>query len=124
MAIKAKQIIDTAVDVGKSAVSVAERRIRGRKSDTPSGGPSTVGAAEPGNAGGPKSATASKRAQKATASTRAKKAKPKAKAKTKPAKAKARTKPAKAKATPSKRSTARRAAASSGKEVSDAAKNT
>jgi hypothetical protein len=118
MAIKAKQIIDTAVDVGKSAVGAAERRIRGNKSDTPSGAPSTVGAAEPGNAGGPKSATASKRAQKATASTRAKKAKPKAKAK-------AKTKPAKkAKATPSKRSTARRAAASSGKEVADAAKNT
>ena len=110
-----KQIIDTAVDVGKSAVGAAERRIRGNKSDTPSGAPSTVGAAEPGNAGGPKSATASKRAQKATASTRAKKAKPKSRAKAKPAK--------KAKATPSKRSTARRAAASSGKEVSEAAKD-
>ena len=116
MASKAKQIIDTAVDVGKTAVGAAERRIRGRKSSTPSGAPSTVGASEPGDAGGPKSATASKRAQSATASTRAKKAKPKAKAK-------AKAKPAKkAKATPSKRSTARRAAASSGNEVSDAAK--
>lgn len=104
MAIKAKQIIDTAVDVGKTAVEAAERRIRGRKSDKPSGGPSTVGAAAPGAAGSPKSATAS---------TRAKKAKPKAKAK-----------PAKKAATPAKRSTARRAAASSGKEVSDAAKKT
>lgn len=119
MAIKAKQIIDTAVDVGKTAVEAAERRIRGRKSDEPSGAPSTVGAAAPGAAGSPKSATASTRAQKATAPTRAKKAKPKAKAK-----AKAKAKPAKAKATPAKRSTARRAAASSGKEVSDAAKNT
>jgi hypothetical protein len=119
MAIKPKQILDTAVDVGKTAVEAAERRIRGRKTDdTPSGAPSTVGAASPGNAGGPKSATASKRAQSATASTRAKKAKPKAKAKAKPAKK------AKAKATPSKRSTARRAAASSGKEVSEAAKKT
>jgi hypothetical protein len=113
MAIKAKQIIDTAVDVGKTAVEAAERRIRGRKSDsTPSGAPSTVGAAKPGKAGSPKSATASTRA------TKPRKAKPKAKAKAKPAAKK------KAKATPSQRSTARRAAASSGKEVSDAAKST
>jgi hypothetical protein len=108
-----KDIIEGAVDVGKSAVTrgreVAERRLRGDKGS--SGAPETVGAAKPGEAGGPKSATASTRAQAATASTRAKKAKPKAKAK-----AKAKPKPAK------KRSTATRAAAKSGKEVSDAAK--
>jgi hypothetical protein len=106
-----KDIIEGAVDVGKTAVTrgreVAERRLRGDKGTSDS--PSTVGAAKPGEAGGPKSATASTRAQAATASTRAKKAKPKAKAKAKP-------KPAK------KRSTATRAAAQSGKEVSDAAK--
>jgi hypothetical protein len=95
MAIKPKQILDTAVDVGKSAVGAAERRIRGRKSDGPSGAPSTVGAARPGTAGGPKSSTAPKR-------------KPKAKAKAKPAK---------------KRATASRAAASSGTEVKKAAEN-
>jgi hypothetical protein len=94
MAIKPKQILDTAVDVGKSAVGAAERRIRGRKSDGPSGAPSTVGAAKPGTAGGPKSSTAPKR-------------KPKAKAKAKPAK---------------KRATATRAAATSGTEVKKAAK--
>jgi hypothetical protein len=93
MAIKPKQILDTAVDVGKSAVGAAERRIRGRKSDGPSGAPSTVGAAKPGAARGPKSSTAPKR-----------KAKPKPR------------KPAK------KRATASRAAASSGKQVKDAAK--
>ena len=111
MAIKPKEILDTALDAGKSAVGAAERRIRGRRSDGPSGAPSTVGAAKPGSARGPKSSTASTRAQKATATTRAKKAKPKAKAK-------AKAKPAK------KSSTATRAAASSGKEVSDAAKKT
>jgi hypothetical protein len=95
MAIKPKQIIDTAVDVGRTAVEVAERRLRGRKSDGPSGAPSTVGASKPGAAGAPKSATT-------------KKAKPKAKAKPR--------KPAK------KRATASRAAASSGKQVKDAAK--
>ena len=94
MAIKPKQILDTAVDVGKSAVGAAERRIRGRRSDGPSGAPSTVGAAKPGTAGGPKSSTAPKR-------------KPKAKAKPR--------KPAK------KRATASRAAASSGKQVKKAA---
>ena len=95
MAIKPKQILDTAVDVGKSAVGAAERRIRGRKSDGPSGAPSTVGAAKPGTAGGPKSSTAPKR-------------KPKAKAKPR--------KPAK------KRATATRAAATSGAQVKRAAK--
>jgi hypothetical protein len=116
-----KDIIDTAVDVGRTAVTrgreVAERRLRGDKAEAPSGSPSTVGAAEPGSAGGPKSSTASTRAKKATASTRAKKAKPK-KAKPKAqAKPKAKAKPAK------KRGTATRAAASSGEEVSDAAKD-
>ena len=81
MAIKAKQIIDTAVDVGKTAVEAAERRIRGRKSAKPSGAPSTVGAAKPRAAGSPKSASASTRATKAKP-----KAKAKAKAKPKPAK--------------------------------------
>lgn len=95
MAIKPKQILDTAVDVGKSAVGAAERRIRGRRSDGPSGAPSTVGAAKPGTAGGPKSSTAPKR-------------KPKAKAKPR--------KPAK------KRATASRAAATSGTQVKKAAK--
>jgi hypothetical protein len=94
MAIKPKQILDTAVDVGRTAVEAVERRLRGRKSDGPSGAPSTVGAAKPGAAGGPKSATV-------------RKSKPKAKAK-----------PAK------KRSTASRAAASSGEQVSEAAKKT
>jgi hypothetical protein len=94
MAIKPKQILDTAVDVGKTAVGAAERRIRGRKSDGPSGAPSTVGAAKPGTARGPKSSTAPKR-----------KAKPKPR------------KPAK------KRATASRAAATSGKQVKKAAKN-
>ncbi len=42
MAIKPKQILNTALNAGKSAVSAAERRIRGRKSDGPSGAPSTV----------------------------------------------------------------------------------
>jgi hypothetical protein len=70
MAINPKQILETVVDVGKTAVGAAGRRLRGRKSDGPSGAPSTVGAPKPGAAGGPKSGTAS---------TRAKKAKPKAK---------------------------------------------
>jgi hypothetical protein len=100
-----KDIIDTAVDAGKTAVTrgreVAERRLRGDNDDKdPSGSPSSVGAARPGEARGPKSATSS---------TRAKKAKPK--------KAKAKAKP-KAK----KRAAATRAAATSGKQVSEAAK--
>jgi hypothetical protein len=97
MAIKPKQILDTALDVGKTAVGAAERRIRGRTSDGPSGAPSTVGASKPGTAGGPKSATAPKR-------------KPKSKAKAKP------RKPAK------KRAAASRAAATSGTQVKRAAK--
>ena len=92
MAIKPKEILETAVDVGKTAVGAAARRLRGRKSDGPSGAPSTVGAAKPGAVRGPKSATAPKKA----------KAKPR--------------KPAK------KRATASRAAATSGKQVAKAAK--
>jgi hypothetical protein len=92
MAIKPKEILETAVDVGKTAVGAADRRLRGRKSDGPSGAPSTVGAAKPGAARGPKSATAPKKA----------KAKPR--------------KPA------NKRATASRAAATSGKQVAKAAK--
>jgi hypothetical protein len=94
MAIKPKEILDTAVDAGKTAVGAAERRLRGRKSDGPSGAPSTVGAAKPGASRGPKSATAPKKA--------------KAKPKRKPAK---------------KRATASRAAATSGKQVKKAARN-
>ena len=93
MAIKPKEILETAVDVGKTAVGAAERRLRGRKSDGPSGAPSTVGAAKPGASRGPKSATAPKKA--------------KAKPKRKPAK---------------KRATASRAAATSGPQVKKAAK--
>ena len=93
MAIKPKEILETAVDVGKSAVGAAERRLRGRKSDGPSGAPSTVGAAKPGASRAPKSATAPKKA--------------KAKPKRKPAK---------------KRATASRAAATSGPQVKKAAK--
>ena len=92
MAIKPKEILETAVDVGKTVVGAADRRLRGHKSDGPSGAPSTVGAAKPGAARGPKSATAPKKA----------KAKPR--------------KPAK------KRATASRAAATSGKQVAKAAK--
>ncbi len=93
MAIRPKQILDTAVGVGRTVVEAAERRLRGRKSDGPSGAPSTVGAATPGAAGAPKSASA-----------------PKAKAKAKP------RKPAK------KRAAASRAAATSHQDVADAAK--
>ena len=80
------------IDTAKSAVGAVERRLRGRTSNGPSGAPSTVGAAKPGASGGPKTGTAPKKA----------KAKPR--------------KPAK------KRATASRAAATSGKEVRDAAK--
>jgi hypothetical protein len=61
MAINARQILDRALNLSKSAVSAAEKRLRERRSDAPaktSGGPATVGAAEPGKPGGPKSATA------------------------------------------------------------------
>jgi hypothetical protein len=76
MAIKPKEILERAVNVGKTAVGAVERRLRGAKSDGPSGAPSTVGAAKPGAAGGPKSATASKRAKKAKPKSKAKKRAP------------------------------------------------
>lgn len=110
---RAKQILDTAVDVGKSAVSAAERRLRGT-SETTSDEPSTVGAAKPGKARGPKSATASTTSPSKPAKrpAPAKKAKPKAK--------KDKTSTPRKRAT-GRRTTASRAAASSGKDVSDAA---
>ena len=52
MAFKPKQIIATAVGLGRRAVSLAKK---------PSGPPSTVGAAKPGAPRGPKSGTAAKR---------------------------------------------------------------
>lgn len=114
MAIKPKQILDTAVDVGKAAFSAAERRLRGRESTSE---PSTVGAPDAGTPRAPKSATASMTSPKKPAKPKppAKKAKPKAqKDKT---------------STPRKRATGRRttaseAAATSGKEVKDAASGT
>jgi hypothetical protein len=100
MAIKPKQILDTAVELGKAAAKAGVDRVRGDKDEpasppvklrpkakpTTSGAPASVGAAKPGAPAGPKSATAKTR----------KPAKAKAK---KPAKAKA-NKPAKAKAKP------------------------
>ena len=139
MAIKPKQILDSAVDLGKAAVSAAERRLRSDDGDAaPSGAPTTVGAAKPGKPRGPKSATArkakpSKRA--ATAKREAtgsggRKAKTAPKAKTaatpKAAVEKGKAKPKTDKtSTPRKRatgrrSTASRAAASSGQDVADA----
>jgi hypothetical protein len=100
MAINPKQILDTVVNAGKSVVSVAGRPLRRRgSSPTPSGEPSTVGAAKPGKPRGPKSATAA--------------TKP-------PAKAKDKTSTPRKRAT-GRRTTASRAAASSGDEVADAA---
>jgi hypothetical protein len=112
MAIKPKQILDTAVDVGKAAVSAAERRLRG--SESTSGEPSTVGAAKPGKPRGPKSATASMTSPRKPAKRKppAKKPKPQAK--------KDKTSTPRKRAT-GRRSTASQAAASSGKDVADAA---
>ncbi len=148
MAIKPKQILDTAVDLGKSAVSVAEKRLRGGDEPTTSGSPTTVGAPKPGAPRGHKSATAatgrptaSKPAKRrstaeaakrgATGSGNGQKAKTAPKAKTsatpKAAVEKGKAKPQKDKtSTPRKRAsgrraTASRAAATSGKEVADAA---
>jgi hypothetical protein len=177
MAIKPKQILDTAVDLGKAAVSAAERRLRGEDSETdrppstpgtpaaktvpeaggrakarpkPSGSPSTVGAAKPGKPRGHKSATASAGARtpagkaaakpKATATAAKRgaagsggngKAKTAPKAKTaatpKAAVEKGKAKPKAPKSTTprkrpaSARTAASEAAASSGKEVRDAA---
>jgi hypothetical protein len=52
MALRPKQIIATALGFGRRAVSLAKK---------PSGAPSTVGAAKPGEPRGPKSGTAAKR---------------------------------------------------------------
>jgi hypothetical protein len=113
MANRAKQILDTAVDVGKAAVSAAERRLRG-SGETTSGEPSTVGAPKPGKPRGPKSATASTTSPRKPAKrgAPAKKAKPKA--------TKDKTSTPRKRAT-GRRSTASRAAAESGEDVSDAA---
>jgi hypothetical protein len=58
MAIRPKQILDGAFHLGKAAVSAADRRLRGDRTTTTSGAPTTVGAAEAGGPGAPKSATA------------------------------------------------------------------
>jgi hypothetical protein len=98
MAIKPKQILDTAVGLGheavKSGVKLAER-LRKDESDAraTSGSPTTVGAPKPGKPGGPKTATAPKAKPKPAAATSKRtptKAKPKPKAAAKP-KAKARS---------------------------------
>jgi hypothetical protein len=139
MAIKPKQILDTAVGLGKAAVSAAERRLRGDDRRR-SGAPSTVGAAKPGQPGGPKSATAKPAKRRSTAAAARRGAtgsrggaKPKTAPKAKrPATPKAAVETGKAKpaadktSTPRKRATGRRttasqAAATSGKEVADAA---
>jgi hypothetical protein len=103
MAIKPKKIIETAVELGRGAVTraveLADRRPRdaetAKKPTTPaspavnttpravrkpSGAPSTVGAARPGEARGHKSATAPKTTKRPPAgATKAPKAKPAAK---------------------------------------------
>jgi hypothetical protein len=72
MALKPKSIIETAVELGRGAVTRGAglaSRLRTDKRDAaatpgtaraPSGSPSTVGAAKPGAPGGHKSATAKK----------------------------------------------------------------
>jgi hypothetical protein len=154
MAIKPKQILDTAVNLGRAAVSAAERRLRGDDRTPPSTpgepavtrSPSSVGAAEPGKPGGPKSGTAAKPRKAKPAKRRATAAAAKRGATGTAGDGTAKTPPkvegsagpqdaveeGKAKAvgdktsTPRKRatgrrSTASRAAASSGQEVADAA---
>jgi hypothetical protein len=104
MAFKPKQILDTALGLGKAAVSEVERRLRGRGSETAptSGAPTTVGAAEPGKPGAPKSGTAPAAEPAETAAESDKTSTPRKRA-------------------TGRRSTASRAAASSGEEVADAA---
>ena len=64
MALKPKSIIETAVELGRGAVTrgtelVSRRRNAARRSaHRPSGSPSTVGAPKPGTPRGHKSATA------------------------------------------------------------------
>jgi hypothetical protein len=101
MAIKPKQIIETAVGLGRDAISrgagLAER-LRGSETHTapttpgtpaaeaspgsrrraaPSGSPSTVGAPKPGDPGGHKSGTAKKGTRPPAGRTKAPAAKPK-----------------------------------------------
>lgn len=152
MAIKPKQILDTAVDLGKAAVSAAERRLRSDATETdrapstpgtpaaktvpktrsrakPSGSPSTVGAAKPGKPRAHKSATAAKEGATGSGGNGKAKRAPKAKTAATPKAAveKGKAKPRAPKsATPRKKpASARRkaseAAASSAKEVRDAA---
>ena len=61
MALKPKSIIETAVELGRGAVTRGAglaSRWRAGEATKPSGAPSTVGAAKPGEPRGPKSATA------------------------------------------------------------------
>jgi hypothetical protein len=95
MAIKPKQILDTAVGLGheavKSGVKLADKLRKDEKAAraparATSGSPTTVGAPKPGQHGGPKSATTAKPKRKPAAAT-AKRTptEPKARAKPKPA---------------------------------------
>jgi hypothetical protein len=101
MAIKPKQIIETAVGLGRFAISrgaglaerlrsrevhsapttpgtpAAEATPRPRRRAAPSGSPSTVGAPKPGEPGGHKSATAKKATRPPAGRTKAPAAKPK-----------------------------------------------
>ena len=142
MAIKPKQILDTAVGLGKSAVSAVVKPLRRGDGHETSGSPTTVGAAKPGAPGGHKSGTAKtgrSAASKSTAEAAKRGATGSGKAKTKTApKAKGSATPKDAvetgkaaaekdkTSTPRKRATGRRttaseAAATSGEEVADAA---
>lgn len=63
MAITPKQIIETAVDLGRGVVSRSAGVLRREKAvvrPRPSGSPSTVGAPKPGQPRGHKSATAAR----------------------------------------------------------------
>jgi hypothetical protein len=112
MAITAKQIIGTAVDLGRGAVSLVGK-LRSDETSAPpttpaqpaargtSGPPSTVGAPMPGEPGGVKSATAPKASKPPASKAKAPAAKPSAATKS-AAKTKARpkAKPQKAPAKP------------------------
>jgi hypothetical protein len=97
-----RQILNTALGVGKAAVSAAERRLRSRETTSE---PSSVGAPDAGAPRAPKSATTSS---------------PKKAAKRKPAAKKSKTSTPRKRAT-GRRTTASQAAATSGTEVKDAA---
>jgi hypothetical protein len=60
MALKPKSIIETALELGRQAAGLTSR-LRANEATKPSGAPSTVGAAKPGEPRGPKSATAAGR---------------------------------------------------------------